>query len=145
MTPTPPPDVRQSQDYNCGDAAVDTVLRHFGVRTCVGFLGLANQIQGVGPDSVRALLRKAGLQSCAGTMTVKDLRHHTSLGRLVLCPISHGGGHWVAVWQVRGRTVYYQCPDRGPQEVGAVPWDNGWRDKNDEGVIYDHYGIATWL
>ena len=93
---------------------------------------------------IEAVLRRCGLNVCSGEMGLADLKHHTGLGRPVLCPIAYGGGHWVVVSGVSRGGVFFHCPDRGPQRLREHAWTVNWRDTSTKGVEYDHWGIATW-
>lgn len=137
------PDVRQHDDYDCGTACVDAVLRFFGVRTTAGVLGLANPVQGTSPDTVEALLRATGLPVLSGTLRVADLKYLTHSGRPVLCPVAISGGHWVVVAGVWRTTVYYHDPDEGPRAMPAGKWRDLWRDGTRAGHEFDRWGIAV--
>lgn len=136
------PDIRQTADYDCGAAVVDVVLKFHGVRSCAAVLLLANPVQGCSPDTVEAMLRRAGLPVQSGTMTVEDLRHHTRQGRPVLCPVARYGGHWVVVRGVRGG-VYYHDPLVGPTRAPALAWQAEWRDLTRNDHAFDRWGIAA--
>lgn len=136
------PDIRQRTDYDCGDAAVDSVLRFLGIRTRAGE-ALANSVDGTHPSSIEAALRRAGLVVQSGTMTPADLQHHTQLGRPVLCPIASHGGHWVVVRGVARGCVYYQCPTDGPLVKRVAEWCALWRDSTRAAHDFDRWGIAV--
>jgi predicted double-glycine peptidase len=136
------PDVRQRKDFDCGVAAVETVLKLFGLPRPPD---LSNPIDGTAPDTVEALLRKAGLLVAAGHLTVSDLKHFTDRGAPVLCPITvSDGGHWVTVRGVQRLRVHYQDPETGPQSLKASDWDAGWTGGTRTGRDYSGWGIAAW-
>lgn len=140
------PDIRQSADYDCGCAAVDTALRFFGVRTCAAVLDLATPIDGTSPAAIEGAFRRAGLAVQSGRMDVGDLKYHVSRGRPVLCPVALYGGHWVVVRGAsagrRGR-VYFHCPACGPQWLATSQWESNWRDTTRAGHDFDAWGIAV--
>ena len=136
----------QKGDYDCGAACVDTVIRYYGIRTSVAFLDLANPIQGLSPDSIEALCRKAGLSILSGTMTTDDLQHLTKRERPVLCPITTPeGGHWIVVRGVARGRVYFHDPADGPRSLKLADWSAGWRDTSRAGHEYDRWGICAYL
>src|SRR5262245_40981761 len=102
------PDIRQHEDYSCGDAAIDAALGALGVRRARG-TKLANEVQGMAPDTVAAILRASGVSVLAGPMVtgVDGLKHYTANGLPVLCPIADYGGHWVVVRGVQRGRVYF--------------------------------------
>lgn len=137
------PDVRQRKDFDCGHAAVACVADLFGVRRPPD---LSNGIDGTDPNTIEALLRRAGFNVCAGAMTVSDLKHFTNRGAPVVCPVSlpDVGGHWVVVAGVERLTVYYHCPDAGPRSMRAALWTPCWADETRAGRPYKTWGIAAW-
>ena len=138
------PDIRQTAGYDCGDAIADSVFKHFNVRTCSAVIGLATEDTGLHPSTLHAALRRAGLRVQSGSMLIADLKHHTRLGRPVLCPVAAYGGHWVAVLGVTPRRVAYHCPVRGLVRETHDSWTANWRDATNDGHAFDSWGIATW-
>lgn len=135
-------DVRQTEGHDCGEAAMDTAFRLFGLRSVV--VGLATPLDGMHPATIEAVLQKAGMFVQSGRMTVEDLKHHTRLGRPVLCPVSLYGGHWVVVRGVGPKRVHYHCPTDGRRSVSHESWDALWHDVERAGHTFVHWGIATW-
>lgn len=138
-------DVRQHDEYSCGDACVDVLLRFWGVRSSVAVLTLANAVQGVGPDACENLLRRAGLSVVSGNITVDDLKNFTKLGRPVMCPVSVHGGHWVVVSGVARGKVHFQDPTDGPSSLKVADWDAAWHDTSRSGQEFRRWGICGHL
>lgn len=136
------PDVRQRDDYDCGEAAADTVFRFLCGRS-LSHVALSDAVDGLHPSNLEAGLRRAGLAVQSGTMTVADLQHHTRAGRPVLCPIAHHGGHWVVVRGVARGKVYYQCPTAGRLSLSLAQWVDAWRDSTRAAHDFDRWGIAA--
>lgn len=135
--------VMQKFEYDCGAACVDAVIKFYGIRTCVGVLTLSNHIQGTSPDTIEALLRRAGLKVISGTMTTADLKHMTTTGRPVICPITTPeGGHYVVVRGVGRGKVWYHCPSDGPKSMKISDWEANWNDTSRSGHEYDKWGIC---
>lgn len=141
------PAVRQEADHDCGTAAVETVCRYYGVPTGAP-LSLANPVQGMSPDTAEALLRSAGLSVLSGTMTVADLKHLTSTGRPVLCPIDLYGGHWVVVAGVQRGCVHFHDPAVDDDQTVVRKWpaakfEEKWRDRTTKGQQYERWGVCA--
>jgi ABC-type bacteriocin/lantibiotic exporter with double-glycine peptidase domain len=134
------PDIRQDADHDCGVAAASCALRHDGRE--VGS-NVSNPVQGASPDTVEAMLRRAGAAVTSGEMLVEDLKHYTKTGRPVLCPVSLYGGHWVTVRGVERGKVHYQCPVNGREAVPLARWLEVWRDQTTRGTPYVCWGIAV--
>lgn len=139
------PDIRQREDYDCGEAALEAAMRFHGyvVFPC----NLSNPVQGIAPDTAEAILRSRGLAVLSGTMAVADLQHLTRRRLPVLCPIQRGGsGHWVVVYGVTGTKggtrVFFQCPIDGPCSMPATTWRDGWVDVSRAGARFDSWGIC---
>ncbi len=138
------PDVRQAENYDCGPASIDTVLRFFGVRSKTSVVQCANEIDGTHPATLETALRRAGLLVCAGRMSLADLTHHTRLGRPVLCPVDLFGGHWVVVRGATSKRVYFHCPSEGPQWVTRDRWLSIWHDSERSGDVFVNWGLSVW-
>lgn len=139
------PDIRQNGDYDCGDAAIDAALGAIGAKRPRG-TRLANPVQGMGADTVAAILRGCGLKVWAGPVLtgIEGLRHLTRAGLPVLCCISERGGHWVVVRGVSRGRVYFQDPAAGPTSRPVGAWLGVWHDSEAEsGHHYDRWGIAV--
>lgn len=137
------PDVRQTDDYDCGDAAVDTVFQWwYGYKPARQ--RLSNSHQGMSPDTLEATLRACGLSVVSGPMRVGDLKHYTASGRPVVCLIQFDGvGHWVAVaGVVRGR-VHFQDPVGGPRVLRAAEWEKLWHDTHGHGTVYRRWAVVA--
>ncbi len=139
-------DSRQQHDHTCGPAALESVFRFWG-KSVRGVTGLANPVQGMSPDTVEAILRRAGFGLLSGNLIVPDLRHFTRLGRPVLCPITTdaGEGHWVAVAGVSRGRVHYQCPTHGPASLRDTDWLPRWADATRFGHGFERWGIVPTL
>lgn len=133
------PDCRQKTEWTCSEAAIHSACSFLGVSPPAPF---ANAIQGMDPATVEAVLRSVGLCVLSGTMQLSDLKHLTSTGRPVLCPVSLHGGHWVVVAGVERLSVHYQCPESGPGRMPAKAFASIWADRG-RTREYVHWGIAV--
>lgn len=143
------PDIRQDQNYDCGDAAIDAALAAIGVKRKRG-TRLANEVYGMTADTVAAVLRASGACVLAGPMVtgIEGLRHFTRAGCPVLCPIAERGGHWVVVRGVtggacRGR-VHYHDPVSGAESRCRGDWLAAWHDwESETGHAFERWGIVV--
>jgi ABC-type bacteriocin/lantibiotic exporter with double-glycine peptidase domain len=139
------PDVRQTADHACGSAVIECVRRFWRVKEKPA--DLSNEIQGLSPDTLAAVLRAMGCRVRAGEMLgdIADLQHYTKLGMPVCCPITvAAGGHWVVVRGVARRKVWYQCPTWGPSSLPLASWLDCWRDVSAESLAsFDRWGVVV--
>ena len=134
------PDIRQSADYDCGDAVVSALARFHGIGVSGG---ISNAIQGTDPGTVEAVVRRWGLPVVSGTLTLADLAHFTKTGRPVLCPVAAFGGHWVIVRGIDRGRVHVHCPFSGPTSTPSAKWVAEWRDVSRAGHEFDRWGIVA--
>lgn len=138
------PDLRQRDPFSCGRVCRDVVLAALGrpVPDPDGFP--VSHLNGSHPQTIEDALRAAGLKVRRGEMDLIDLAHATARGRPVVCLVQHaGGGHWLVAGRVTGRSVYLQCPDRGPVRAGRRAFRRDWWDRHD-GREYRGFGIEVW-
>jgi SPP1 gp7 family putative phage head morphogenesis protein len=152
------PDHRQTTDYSCGAAALQSALDFFGIpvpeRQLMSELGTSADV-GTDPDAILAVARMHGLDADGrGHLTLGDLCRALEAGLPVLCPIQAYGsdaqarrlqtGHWVVVigYDPDAGELYIQDPVNGQVCVSAADFDRGWADQDAAGTIYDHYGIV---
>lgn len=135
------PDVRQTDSYDCGQAALDCVRLHFGlppkVLPCTWLDGTDPRVMeyGLRPD----------LHVLSGHMTHDDLVHHLGLGRLVVALVAEGDvGHWVVAYGLRGGAVLFQDPLSGPRDEPIAAFVARWRDWSRMGWSLPGWGLAAW-
>lgn len=137
------PDIRQRADFDCGAAAIEAVCRYYG-RKGSKAEKLANPVQGMGPDTVEAVLRSLRFRLVTGTMRVSELQHFTRTYTPVICPVADFGGHWVVVRGVERGRVHYHCPIRGQVTARLEDWEANWTSETAIGVTYENWGIAVF-
>jgi hypothetical protein len=142
MPPLTLRDARQTSEWTCGRAVLETVWDFFGVRSRPV---PSTPLDGTSPDTIEALLWQSGLSLQSGSMDIADLKYHTGRGRPVVCCVTEAGavGHWVCVSGVQYRTVFYQCPDDGPSREPIASFEGRWTDQTRRGVSYVRWGIAV--
>ena len=139
------PDIRQRNNWSCGEAAVRTVFQFHGA---AGKIPLASPIDGTDPRGLEAAFWRAGLSVQSGSMDLDDLRHHTRKGRPVVCLVTHDGvGHYVVVGGVHRGLVYFQDPLRGAVKQQAEPFEVSWKDVDRFGVRYVRWSVSVegWI
>ena len=143
------PDIRQSQQWDCGAAAVLSVCQYFevGVKTlseAVTALGTTPQT-GTTPSAILGYLSRSGLMTTAGSgLESADLATFFAAGQPVLCPVkTPQGGHWVAVIGTGLGYVFVQDPAMGRRMIPDAEWLEMWQDKDTAGNVYTAYGIAV--
>lgn len=131
----------QSEDWDCGRAALRAALSVYGRH--LRLPDLSNPVQGTCPSTLEAIVRALGLPVVSGNMRTKDLRHFTDLGRPVLCPIADHGGHWVVVVGEARKVVYYFDPSKGMSLRKQSAWEARWTDTDSKGTAYVNWGIVV--
>jgi hypothetical protein len=136
------PDIRQADDFDCGDAVVHCYCKKYKVTAPER---LANSLQGLSPDTMEAALRSAGFNVISGNFLLDDLRYYTK-DRMVACPHTAGGvGHWAIVVGVSRGYVRTHCPYDGPEKIRIADWLRQWTDSTRSGTAYENYGLVAWL
>jgi len=149
------PDVRQSTDYSCGRAALQSVLRSLGIDDDLSGLG-TDPVAGTRPGEIAAACRGLGLDVVAGSFAavagVRGLTRYVDRRIPVLCPIQaddpngNSSGHWVVVCGYGGQNgaqLTLQDPIRGRVEMPATEFVRRWHDTDGDGRQYVRYGIAV--
>lgn len=149
----------QQLDYDCGRSVVAAACWCVGLTrrevARVSASVVPTATDGACPAAVESSLRHGGLAVCSGVMDVVDLAYHCNeRGRVVLCPISDRGGHWVCVLGLVGQggeggdsRVRYWCP-AGGGGVWTVPsewYAERWRDSDRWGREWASWGVACWV
>jgi len=138
------PDIRQRDNYDCGNAAVAVVLARYRVKATVN---LATAERGTGPDEIEQYFRRLGLRVIAGSMEIDDLRHMANTLRPVICLCTWPGdvdSHWVIVRGVSRNRVYYHCPQDGPESMTAEAWTAIWQATGRHGPL-KQWAVCGWL
>jgi hypothetical protein len=138
------PDLRQRNDWTCGEVVARIVAGYWGARLK---RPLATPIDGTDPRGLEGSLRLADLNVLSGSMDVADLQYHTRRGRPVICLVTEAGGvgHYVVVGGVRRGVVYMQCPADGWVREPVASFERRWRDVDRCGTVYVRWAIAAGL
>ena len=139
------PDLRQERDWDCGRAVFLAFCELYGVKPR-GMAKLANEVQGLSPDSLEAAFRAVGFSVFSGSLTVPLLRVLTREGFAVAALVQHeGSGHWIAVEGFQGNRFHLHCPDRGKVKEVVSQWEPKWWDSHFSGGSYSNWGIVPYL
>lgn len=138
-------DVRQTDQYSCGAAAVVSVLRFWkhrvGYDSCAQAL-LTDPHHGTHPQAIEHYLRRVrGMKVVAGEMDLETLRWLTRRWPVILVTRGH---YIVCCGFYRGR-VGIQCPESGFQTIPIADLESIWQDMDSYGADYDQYGIAAYV
>lgn len=154
----PLPDIRQRYNYDCGAAAVLTVLQYFGVgpdneEALISALG-TNEEDGTSPAQIAGYLASCGLDiSAENDLTIDDLAQLTGDGFPVICCVQDSdnpsdiayerAGHWLVVAGVCPEgCVQVADPAEGPHEISGPDFLARWQDTDGEGQFI-HFGIIV--
>lgn len=140
---SPPPDLRQGADHDCGQAAASVV------RIAFGFAPKPIPLNWLDGTDVRLMEYAVRPDLCcqSGEMTLDDLAHHIGQARLVLCLVTdeeEAVGHWVVAYAVRSGLVWTQDPLHGLRSEPIPAFLARWRDWDRSGVLLRRWGLAVW-
>lgn len=136
---------RQTENWTCGPAALQSVLAYLGVgpddeRALADLLG-ASPETGTSPQQMMAALDALGIDHEARHgMTMDDVAAAAMQGMPILATVTmHGGGHWVVLIA----PARIMDPSRGLVDIDADELDRTWYDENYSGQSFDHFGIIV--
>lgn len=136
------PDIRQTQQYDCGRAAAMTVLKFFGKDELECTLPV-DRLHGTDPGQMETWLR-GRLPILAGTCPVDVLRHSTEHSRPVVCLVSLYGGHWIVVRGVSRAWVHYQDPYCGRKKLRIPEFNEIYHDVSRFGFPLKEWGLICY-
>ena len=140
------PDVRQSEQWDCGRAEYNRVLTHHG-HAVEANQWCGTPQTGTDPLHLEIAFRIARCPILAGHFTLESLAYMTDRESVpVVCLIQYAGdGHYVTVRGVKDGRVHFSCPSRGPrQSVTEKFWMRNWHDVGRNGARYRCWGVAVW-
>lgn len=143
------PGVRQQDDFDCGPAAVKSVLGYYGMDsfTLAKYATMLNtsQTDGTDPRSIETLLRQRfRLSVVSGDFEVLDLEHFSRQQVPVICLVTREtAGHYVVVLGVRRGKVHMFDPEDGSLSMTATEFDDCWHDCDRYGLQFKNFGIAA--
>jgi predicted double-glycine peptidase len=155
------PSVKQSDDFDCGAAALRSVCEYFkvGPEDESDFIKACKTSKSQGtkpPDLIRAA-RLFGLNTQPRSgMSIGDLKKSLDLKRPVICCIQAYGdrkqysdkmsGHYAIAIGHDARHIYFEDPSMTGSR-GFLPFKEfikRWKDKDGDGNVYERFGITMW-
>jgi len=137
------PDVRQRDNFSCGEQAARVVLQYWGVKPRV--ITVANPVDGVHPATLVAIFRAAGLRCLTGEASADMLKALTKAGFPVVCLVQKDDdGHWVVVGDVSRGRVRFQCPLGGPGSEPVAAFEERWHDVDVWGAAYRRFVVVAF-
>jgi predicted double-glycine peptidase len=137
-------DIRQSTDYGCGAACIDTVCDYWSQPR--PRRSMANHVQGMAPEMIEGVLRERGFQVMRGELYTTLLQALTRDGVPVICAISEeDAGHWVVAIGVGRGKVFFHDPEEGQRSMPVGEWEAMWCGHSEAGVSFNRWGIAPHL
>ena len=132
------PLVRQTADHNCGEAVVESILRHYGSK--VRGLSFSSQVDGTAPRTIECFLRKQGFSVVSGNFSWTLLKQY--IGRRLPGLVCRGG-HWLVVCEIRDRSVWLMDPlyDDHVRE-SIIRFKRSWNDWDSMATEYTSWAIA---
>ena len=159
----PLPDVRQEFGFDCGAAALRSVLDYFGLPPhpdtepeMIKELGSSPR-DGTSPDKIVHMAVRCGLTVYAsGSMTLDDLRACLERKQPVICPVQmfwhpkagkdaidgDEDGHWIVVAGIDDNAICIQDPVFGKVFLEPIEFLRAWHDRDGEGREYRRWGVA---
>lgn len=113
------PDLRQEGDFDCGAAAVRSVLAYHGQELteeeCIRALGTTHE-NGTSEEAICKFCKAQGYNVTEGDMSPEEIGQHTQANRPVICSVEDDK-HWVVACGVQGDTMTVQDPLKGKCEM----------------------------
>ena len=118
------PELRQTYNYDCGAAALSSVLAYYGIDVREDYLmHIAKTVEdGTTTNGMVAALQYYGLETVAGVMSIDDLKQAIDSGwpiiialqayrdKPILYPDDWDDGHYVVVIGYNGRRIFCEDP-----------------------------------
>lgn len=154
----PVPIVRQTFDYDCGAAALQSVLMYYGIDVREDRLmkTAGTTTRGTSVAGIVRAARTHGLRCASRSMTVEDVR--TFLARRIPVILAlqawpersradwenmWDDGHYVVAVGVHGTTMMFADPSSiRPSTLTFRELEKRWHDKDSSGKKSIHWGIA---
>jgi len=136
------PDVRQTQDFDCGIAALRCLFQYW--ERPLPHIPCTPH-EGTHPATILAVLNNAGFRVLSGQADIPILKSLVKLGYPVITLIRQEGvGHYVVVSDIHRGKVYYQDPLNGPVSSKVTDFVEIWLDVDMFGTDYRQYVICAY-
>lgn len=156
------PETRQSQSFDCGASATQSVLYYYGIERredlLIKELGSTPE-RGTPPGHIAKYILENGLSLYAGKMSIASLKRWIDKGVPVIMPIQAwpedpnkdyalalDEGHYVCAIGYEDAQIIFDDPsllgNRG--YIPEVELDKRWHDVAENKWLLDHFGIAVF-
>jgi HK97 family phage portal protein len=148
--------ILQESDWDCGAAAVGTVLQSYGkaveLKKLIEDIGSTPK-DGTSMGQITEYLSGNGFGISVETnSSIQRLTDSTAKGEPVICAIQYlvsdsaktagtSSGHWVVVLGVSALGVTYHDPAEGLRILPLDTWSERWKDRTAKGVDVDRLAI----
>lgn len=140
------PLVGQNDDYSCGSACLEMLLRYHESPVPRELKKLCNHQDGLQPGGVTAFLQKTWGHYTSAKMTPGILKGFIRDKKPVMCAITPEGwrdSHWVVVTGFTARVMCYACPWEGHKTMPHEKWNDFWRDDS-QNSPWQNWAITSW-
>jgi len=156
------PKTEQVDDFDCGPAALWSILRYYGceIGDYDAFLKEcdATKKDGTDPEDLVRVAKKYGLLTKeVHGMTIKHLERVLQEGKPVIINLQAWGqekyyrklqsGHYATAIGFDDKRIYFEDPSLHTRKRGSILKKKlleRWRDRKADGEILNHYGIIAW-
>lgn len=138
------PDLRQDKPWECGRAAIRTILGFHGI---VAPVTVSTPQDGTDPREVEAFFRRLHMPVVSGSMEIEDLKHFCNSRRppiVLVHPPEYADSHYVCVRGVGRGAVFVQDPELGPRRISMPDWTVQWHATG-RFEPFKHWTIVSWL
>ncbi len=134
------PLVRQTSPHNCGEAVVESLLRHY--HEPVGRSHrFSSEVDGTAPRTIECFLRKQGFSVVSGNFNWALLKHYVARRLpVIVCR----DGHWSVVCDIECRSVWLMDPLHDDYvKESIVRFKRTWNDWDSMATEYRSWAIAA--
>lgn len=133
------PIVQQSQDHNCGEAVVESILKHYQVK--ISRFKFSSEVDGTAPRTIEHQLRINGFYVIAGNFGWTLLKYYI---RKKIPVIVCKNGHWLIVCGIQDRSVLLMDPEFDDYQKQSIrKFKEEWNDFDSMATSYKCWGIVA--
>lgn len=154
------PHSRQSNIYNCGPSAVQTILQYYGIDMREGEIAreLGTNTSGTNPNPIEKFLKSKGLKIISNTMNQNDLKKYTDQNYPILILIQawsekkkidykndYSSGHYVVVIGYDSSGFIFEDPSLNNTKghISFNELDSRWHALSEYNKKIEHWGCVV--